>query len=323
MWIGLPNSTFKSINNVQVRARRPSPLSSQRQLYSFVAVIIAIANIRNHNLQLSSINQSINQSIMFAHRTRGLSSNSRVNINNNALGNHNENLPASNLQKPSANSNVLKPLNGNTNGNGSNSITKTPSASIKRRALGDISNKKGGDHSNARGGGGGKAKIGDTNTSTTRKPAAKIWNDSVTPRRLPLQPSSIKQQQQQQLNKPKEASSLKPSRTVAFQLPQRHSQSLVLPHAKTVLQEPLTAQPELEPVDDVEFSAGRLFCDQVENDDDDDLSVLSIEAPLSMWDDWKFALKLQVQEQQQMTIAQDAKLQAKINQVMAQDGTSW
>jgi hypothetical protein len=189
--------------------------------------------------------------------------------------------------------------------------------------LGDISNKKGGDHSNARGGGGGKAKIGDTNTSTTRKPAAKIWNDSVTPRRLPLQPSSIKQKQQQQLNKPKEVSSLKPSRTVAFQLPQRHSQSLVLPHAKTVLQEPLTAQPELEPVDDVEFSAGRLFCDQVENDDDDDLSVLSIEAPLSMWDDWKFALKLQVQEQQQMTIAQDAKLQAKINQVMAQDGKSW
>jgi hypothetical protein len=250
---------------------------------------------------------------MFAHRTRGLSSNNRVNVNN-ALGNHNENLPASNLQKPSANVNVLKPSNSNGN------ITKTPAASIRRRALGDISNKKGGDNSIARGGGG-KPKSGDTNTST-RKPAAKIWNDSVTPRRLPLQPSSVKQQQQQS-NKPKEVSSLKPSRTVAFQLPQRQhpSQSLLLPQTKTFLQEPLAEQTELGPVDDVEFPAGRLFCDQVENDDDDDSSVLSMEPPLTMWDDWKSALKLQVEEQQQLAIEQDAKLQAKINRVMEQDGT--
>ena len=247
---------------------------------------------------------------MFAPRTRGISSNSRVNSNNNALGNHNENLPASNLQKPSANVNLLKPSNNNT-------FNKTPSASIRRRAFGDISNKKGGDNSIARGGG--QAKAGDNKTPTTRKPAARIWNDSATPRRLPFQPSSIKQQQQS--NKPREVSSLKPSRSVAFQLPQRQ---LLLPQAnKTALQEPLAQQPELEPADDVEYSAGRLFCDQVENDSDaDDLSVGSIEPPLTMWDDWKSALKLQVQEEQeQLAIEQDAKLQAKINQVMEQDGT--
>jgi hypothetical protein len=247
---------------------------------------------------------------MFApHRTRGLSSNNRVNVNH-YLGNQNENLPASNLQKPSANVNVLKPSNNNNN------VNRTPSASIRRRALGDISNKKGGDNSISRGGGG-KAKAGDTKTPTTRKPAAKIWNDAVTPRRLPVRPSTVKQQQQR-LNKPKEASSLKPSRSVAFQLPQRQ---LLLPQAKTVLQEPIAKQPEFEPVDDVEFSAGRLYCDQVENDDDD-ISVCSIEPPLTMWDDWKSALKLQVQEQEeQLAIEQDAKLQAKIDQVMEQDGT--
>jgi hypothetical protein len=182
-------------------------------------------------------------------------------------------LPASNLQKPSTDENALKPSNSSGN------ITKTDAAAKRRRALGDISNKVGGDHSIDRRGGI-KAKVGDTNTST-RKPAAKIWNESVTPRPLSLQRrSSIEQQLQS--NKPKGESSLKPCRgTVTFQLPQRQhsSQSLLLPQANIFYQEPLAEQPELEPVDDIEFPAGRSFCDQVESyhDDDDDEAALRLQ----------------------------------------------
>ena len=85
-----------------------------------------------------------------------------------------------------------------------------------------------------------------------------IGNGAVPPRRLPFQPSSVKQSK-----KRKEASSLKPSQSVALQLSQRQerlSQSLLSSKS------PSSSNPScLEPVDGVQFpAAGRLFCDSGE-----------------------------------------------------------
>jgi hypothetical protein len=251
---------------------------------------------------------------MFAPRS-GLSSNvgNRGGSTVQPLGPRNENslIPRYNSTKPSLS-------------NGNAPVTKTPAASGRRRALGDISNKKGGlSHpSNSSNNHKGKPSNGGDAPSMLKKPSFILQETSITPaprKGLSIQPSNVKTTQKS-TKKGLSASKIPaPSRTVDFQLPKSTSRA-VLPETQSGVQtKEITSQKKVDIFPDVEILAGRSYEQQVANGewDDDSPADLSIELPLSMWDDWKESLQLQMKEQEKRYAEEDARFEKELQDTMA------
>ena len=236
-----------------------------------------------------------------------------------SVGPHNENslIPRYN----SSTSNKTSSLN---NGTASN-VTKTPAASGRRRALGDISNKKGGLSSQNQNHHRNKnipTSVNNHKGSELKKPSFILQENTTAPRKGLSQKSTKK--------KGLSASKIPaPSRTVDFQLPTKSSRAVsVLPPTQSSVQvKEVLTEKKVEPVPDVEILAGRSYEQQVANGEwDDDSPVdLSMEMPLTMWDDWKESLQLQLEEQQKRHAEEDAKfnkeLEEKMAKIFEEDGT--
>ena len=254
----------------------------------------------------------------------------------------------------------------------------------RRRAFGDISNKK--------------KPLGDSRRfGSASKPGAaspstnKLWiqPDSVTPRRLPLQP----RQQANSNRKPSPSSSssslVKPnksstksvarlpprsvvsstisssiprptssslstarkpkSRVVEFTLPQPsesslsasklEAKSIASTNQNSTMKLTSIVKPnsdnQLEPVDDVELPAGRLWSEQVALDDLDDSSFQEaykdgMEQLTTMWDDWRYIMVDQLDEKRRKQEEADAQADAayeeemfeKYKRILDEDGTT-
>jgi hypothetical protein len=235
--------------------------------------------------------------------------------------------------------------------------SKIPQPSQPRRALGDISNKKKG--------------LGDASrdAGAVSKLPAVVASPSIkattTPGRVPLQQhpvgSANKQQQQStssssllkpsrgglrdrsiSVTRPTAFSALKPPnhRLLEFPVPQPPSSSLLAIQARPqsmdviIVTKPDDAILVLEPVDDVERPAGRLWSEQLKLDDEDDSSFQAayqegMDDLTTMWDDWRFVMADQLQErirneeakQTQADAAFDELMFQKFKLVLDEDGT--
>ena len=99
--------------------------------------------------------------------------------------------------------------------------------------------------------------------------------------------------------------------------------------AAVVEAKPATPQTKkLEPVDDVELPAGRLWVEQLEHDDplgeNDDWSTSSMGETLdrrTMWDDWRDSMMRQwEQEKIQRELADEQEMQAQLDKVLRDEG---
>jgi hypothetical protein len=222
---------------------------------------------------------------MFAHRSVGLTS--HQGRNRGVLSVQNEN----GVHRSSAKSSAT--------------TTKTPASSKNslrpRRAFGDISNKKSTNNNNNNGG----------KESIVLKPRATTFT-----------PRSTRSSSQSLI--PKQASHSKTVTTKTSSKTSNNQRKINVPLGRTHLKPPSTITTKtlvkVAPVDNIELPAGRLWVDQMENDDhDDDWSTSSMEKDFTrtMWDDWGSSLRQKHQEQQtELDRQQDSEVHAHIERVM-------
>jgi hypothetical protein len=233
--------------------------------------------------------------------------------------------------------------------------SKIPQPSQPRRALGDISNKKKGLGEAPR-----DAGVVSKLPAGAPSPSNKA---TTTPGRVPLQHrpvgSANKQQQSTSsssllkpnrgglrdrsisvtttttsVGRPSTFSALKPPNhlVLEFPVPQQPSSSLLpiqlRPQSKDVTittTKSNDANLVLEPVDDVELPAGRLWSEQLKLlDDEDDSSFQAayqegMEDLTTMWDDWRFVMADQLQERIKNEEAKQAQADAAFDERMFQN----
>jgi hypothetical protein len=177
--------------------------------------------------------------------------------------------------------------------------------------LGDISNKKG--NSNTTNGG--------KETTIVLKPRATAF----TPRSQSLIPKPTTSHSKT-ITKTSSKTTSSIQRKIDFPVPRTH----VKPSSTTTTTTATTIKAKLvkaEPVDNVELPAGRLWVDQMENDNDDELSTSSLDQEFTrtMWDDWRSSLRQNYQEQEEeLERQQDLEVQAHVERVIKEqdEGTS-
>ncbi|CAJ1934575.1 unnamed protein product [Cylindrotheca closterium] len=217
--------------------------------------------------------------------------------------------PRSTVMPSSSNTSVsFRPIVSNENAMNTTASTKqaaslsTPGASMKRRAFGDISNKKplaSGSKSNG----------GNQNNVALKKAA-------FTPRsnlqQKPLLPKSTsKQPTSSNIRKPLAASM---SNLAPTSVTKKPSQNAVLPRAtSTAVNSGKKKTVVFETVDDVELPAGRLFSQQLENEEDDITELSDQEFIDNMWSDFGTSFRKQYKED---CLKEDQELDLQVQQHM-------
>ncbi|KAL3929281.1 MAG: hypothetical protein SGBAC_012281 [Bacillariaceae sp.] len=180
----------------------------------------------------------------------------------------------------------------------------TPGASIKRRAFGDISNKK--SMSSA-------AKSGGNQSSTVLKKT--VFTPRSKLQQKPLLPKSTSKQPTQSVRKPfttTSTNSLAPTSVTKHTQPA--AQQAVLPRkASTAVNSGKKKTVVFETVDDVELPAGRLFSQQLENEEDDITELSDQDFIDNMWCDWKTSFRQQYEED---CLKEDQELDRQVQQQM-------
>lgn len=188
--------------------------------------------------------------------------------------------------------------------------SKTPATSSKnsllpRRAFGDISNKKSNSNSNNAG-----------KENIVLKPRATTFTPRSTNNNASLIPKLTSHSSKTNIPSSKKSSKSSNQRKVDFPVPRTHLKPSTTKIAV-----------KAEPVDDVELPAGRLWVDQLENDDDDDLSTSSLDQAFTrtMWDDWRSSVHQKfIEQEEELARHEDREVQAHIEKVMKeQDEGKW
>lgn len=208
------------------------------------------------------------------------------------------------------------------------SNTSTPIATRPRRAFGDISNKKASAASSKNGKDASTVlKPIHNNQSKSESGATKFQSrmpksagSKLTKRshpwstQLSVNPSATKPSPQ-----------VSSSRQVEFILPSSTRPASKEPEAISISATPALWVP-IEPVDDVELPAGRLWEEQLKTDDplgEDDLSTSSLGEILdrrTMWDDWKETMMQKwEQDQQQQRLNDEYEFKSQIDRFLQDD----
>lgn len=240
---------------------------------------------------------------------------------------------------------VLLPQGNNENSMPSKDTT-TPAKSLQqnRRAFGDISNKK-----SSNGGPGGKD--GNQNfglkprSSNTLQPSAKKSNAFTPSRSIQQFPSRIPKTAGSKSNNPQKPGLSKRAHPWSTQAKRSSSSTLsssspapiatrqvdfILPtstrKAQVEVQSNVNTQSiskRMDPVEDVELPAGRLWAEQLRLEGDDEASTSSLADLLegrTMWDDYKESLSKEWEAERQRLAKEDEDLiQAKINKILIED----
>mmetsp|Transcript_3423 Transcript_3423/g.7810 ORF Transcript_3423/g.7810 Transcript_3423/m.7810 type:complete len:276 (-) Transcript_3423:235-1062(-) len=210
------------------------------------------------------------------------------------------------LPTSSSTSTSIRPLVSNENVMNTTSSAKqsttsfsTPGASMKRRAFGDISNKK---------------SLASSAKSSGNKNTIVLKKTAFTPRsKLQQKPLLPKQPPGHSIRKPLS------STTSTTSVTKKPSQKAVLPRktSSTAVNSGKQKTVVFETVDDVELPAGRLFSQQLENEDDDDLTELSDQEFIdNMWsssNDWRTSFQKQYEED---CLKEDQELDRQVQQQM-------
>jgi hypothetical protein len=317
-----------------------------------------------------SLYLSINQSISINQSSASIGGDGNGNNSSNVMMNHrprssllhapNENVVHTATTKAAA----LSSSDTNT------TTTPAKSLSRPRRAFGDISNKKAPNGNGGGGGGKDHGSSSKSNkASVVLKPSSHhrpSSNTSFTPRsssnnnnntnkqqfqsRIPKTAGSSKHQQQLLQQPPSQRThpwSTHAAKKPTSSLPKSSSSSLrrqvdfILPTMRVEPQEQLqsmvdSSQPQqflktVEPVDDVEYPAGRMWSEQLktddpfgehdgDNDNDDDDDETSFLDRRTMWDDWKETMHRQWKEERlELELADERQVQAQLDRVIHAD----
>jgi hypothetical protein len=215
---------------------------------------------------------------MFTHRGNTMLGNSNLRPFLAQNSNHNENMNVASSAKQ-FNSNTTTPS------------SKLGGASVKRRAFGDISNKKS------------NISNGKSNSSSSNVIIKK--NTAFTPARsLKFQP--LQQQSKQQKS------------TSAF-VPKSSNKRAIVPrklNTATITAPVIARAVVFEAVDDVELPAGRLFCQEPDNSDDELTQLSEDEFNRNMWYDWRSSMQQKYNDEHDENI--DKEVQERMQNIFDQ-----